>query len=89
MKKRELGPVQRHVLLVLSTRGSATIPDWNAWYPMREDSVRSAIEGLGRRGLVDAIRMEGRCRVFALTPLGYEAVQNLTEDPADEMNEGH
>lgn len=82
-----LGPIQKHVLLVLSTRGASTCTDWSAWYPIREEQVRSAIDSLGRRGLVDVAGFDGRSRTFALTSAGNDAVDALCADDLIEDNE--
>lgn len=77
---RPLGYLQRHVLLVLSTRGASTITDWAAWYPFDDSQVRSVMESLGRRGLVDAAGFDGRARLYGLTHAGTEAVAEICGD---------
>lgn len=72
-----LGPVQKHVLLVLGTRGESARTDWAAWWPVRSEQVYGAIEALGRRGLVDVAGFDGRARTFKLTAEGERACSLL------------
>lgn len=42
------------------------------WPGLTESSARSAVNSLARWGLVDAVRFEGRSRLFGLTRHGSE-----------------
>jgi DNA-binding PadR family transcriptional regulator len=74
-----LGPVQRHVLRVLAIRGECARSDWGAWYPLDVSQVYGAMEGLGRRGLVDVAGFDGRSRTFRLTSRGLEVANQMDE----------
>lgn len=78
----QLGPVQKHVLLVLSTRGTCARNDWAAWYPIRPEQTYSAIDGLARRGLVDVagFATKRNARTFKLTAAGEAVVMFLCDD---------
>jgi len=72
-----------HLLAGGSKPISRIVHDWPG---LTESSVRSAIDSLSRRGLVDlADRHHERGRVFQLTPKGAEAEKTLagiTDDDA-------
>jgi predicted ArsR family transcriptional regulator len=80
-----LGGTQRHVLLVLGTRGASAANDWAAWYPLEAAQVRSAINRLGMRGLVDVAGWNGRARTYKLTEDGVEAVNKIA--PSDDADD--
>lgn len=81
-----LGPVQKWVLLVLSTRGPSKPGDWSAFYPFRTEQVRGAIERLERRGWVDVTGWD-RGRIFGLTTEGYRIVDLLALDEDELLDE--
>lgn len=83
-----LGHVQKHVLLVLSTRGDCSCTDWSAWYPLNEGQVRGAIRGLTRRGLVDAAGWEHGsrgARVYKITRAGDRALEAILDSLPEDL----
>ena len=83
-RRAPLGRSQKHVLLVLSTRGEATASDWAAWFPLRGDAARGALDRLYRRGLVQPTRFGLDGRYWSLSAAGEAAVADLCE--ADELS---
>lgn len=82
-----LGRNQKHVLLVLSTRG-ASAASGLGWWPLREEQVRGAILSLAKRGLVDVAGFEGRSRTYRLTSAGFEVVDKHIVGEDDALDDG-
>jgi DNA-binding MarR family transcriptional regulator len=71
---------QRHVLHVLAERGEAATTDWTAWYPLEHSVVRAVLGQLWKRGLVETCRVDGRTRLWELTPAGAKIEAILIQD---------
>ena len=93
MTRRRLNPDrpvtgrQLHVLLILANRGDCAANDWSAWYPMRESTVRSAINSLANRGYVDVAGFTHGARASRTYKITREGSEALDRQIADEDQE--
>jgi DNA-binding MarR family transcriptional regulator len=80
-KTYKLGRTQSLVLHLLACAGPQTIFDISRFPGLTESGTRSAVDRLGRLGLVDlADRHHKSGRVFCLTDKGAAAERALLED---------
>jgi glycosyltransferase A (GT-A) superfamily protein (DUF2064 family) len=81
-----IGFAQRCVLASLAGEDKDVRTIAYDWPGLTENSARSAINSLARWGFVDAVRFEGRSRLFGLTQRGsqYADVYFGEDDPFED-----
>lgn len=74
-----LGPTQRFALTVLSDGQARAATDWEAWFPVPEQSVRMTLVRLYERGFVDVAGWRGRARTYRITRAGAAVLDERNE----------